>query len=122
MKHLLVLLFALFALPAFGEAPMTTITVNVTNQSGKPVEHADVIVRFMNNRSLVKLGRKTRTSWEMRTNLQGVAKILPIPQGTIRIQIIAKNYQTFGDDFEIYDATKTVNIKLNPPQPQYSAH
>ena len=79
-------------------------------------------MRFKNNRSVSKFGRKTKLSWEMRTNMEGVAKILPIPQGTIQIQVIAKNYQTFGEDFEIYDEQKTVEIKLNPPQAQYSAH
>lgn len=122
MKFALVLLFASIAFPASGATPMTTITVNVTDRGGKPVEHADVIVRFRNNPSLTKFGHKTKLSWEMRTNMQGVAKILPIPQGTIEIQVIAKNYQTFGEDFEIYDEQKTVDIKLNPPQAQYTAH
>ena len=37
MKSALVLLFALVAFPAFGAAPMTTITVKITDQKGKPV-------------------------------------------------------------------------------------
>jgi hypothetical protein len=51
-----------------------------------------------------------------------VAKIPPIPQGTILIQINAKNYQTFGDNFDVDQEQKTIEITLNPPQPQYSAH
>lgn len=121
LASFVLLLAALGALPAFG-APMTTITVKVTDLRGRPVEHADVIVRFRNNPAITKLGRKTKLSWEMRTNMEGVAKILPIPQGTIQIQVIAKNHQTFGENFEIYEEQKTVEIKLNPPQAQYSAH
>ena len=30
--------------------------------------------------------------------------------------MIAENYQTFGDGFEINEPTKTVEIKLNPQQ------
>ncbi len=119
--HRLVVL-ALLALSAFAGPPMTTLTVKVTDLKGKPVDHADVIVRFKGNRSVKKLGRKTPVSWEMRSNQSGVAKIPPIPQGTIEIQVIAKYYQTFGDDFEINEDAKTVEIKLNPPQQQYSVH
>jgi hypothetical protein len=46
--------------------------------------------------------------------------IPPIPQGDILIQVIAKNYQTFGDTFSVDEAEKTITIKLNPPQAQYS--
>lgn len=120
MKYALVLLAALIAFPLFGAVPMTTITVKVTDRKGRPVPQADVIVRFKNNPSVKKFGHRTKLSWEMHANMEGVAKILPIPQGTIEIQVIAKNYQTFGEDFDIYDEQKTVDIKLNPPQPQYS--
>jgi len=46
----------------------------------------------------------------------------PIPQGKIRIQVIAKGYQTFGKDYEISEGEKTVEVTVNPPQQQYSAH
>lgn len=48
--------------------------------------------------------------------------IPPIPQGTILVQIIAKDYQTFGQNFDVDEEQKTLDIKLNPPQPQYSVH
>jgi hypothetical protein len=38
------------------------------------------------------------------------------------VQIIAKEYQTFGQNFDVDEEEKTIDIKLNPPQPQYSAH
>ena len=37
------------------------------------------------------------------------------------MQVIAKNYQTFGENFDVDEEQKTLEIKLNPPQPQYSA-
>ena len=54
--------------------------------------------------------------------LASVIVIPPIPQGTILVQIIAKGYQTFGQNFDVDEEQKTLDIKLNPPQPQYSAH
>jgi hypothetical protein len=104
------------------DPPMTTLRVEVKTHSGKPVDRAGVIVRFVEGRSIAKLGKKIRTTWEMRTNQQGIAKIPPVPQGKVLIQVIAKGYQTFGDHFEVEEPEKTIEIKLNPPQGQYSAH
>lgn len=103
-------------------AEMTKLTVSVKNDSGKPVDRAGVIVRFVQGRNYIKLGKKIRTTYELRTNQEGEASIPEIPQGTIRVQVIAKGYQTFGQDFDVTEAEKTIEIKLNPPQSQYSAH
>lgn len=101
---------------------MTKLRVEVTNLEGKPVVRASVIVKFVEGRSAVKFGKKIRKSWEMRTNQDGVANIPELPQGKILIQVIAKNYQTFGQAFDVNEDEKTIEIKLKPPQPQYSAH
>ena len=80
-----------------------------------------VIVRF-GGRSVVKLGKMVHTTWEMRSSQEGVAEIPDMPKGPIRIQVIAKGYQTFGDTFEVKEDERTIEIKLNPPQKQYSTH
>jgi hypothetical protein len=109
-------------LPLLAAAPMTTLTIQVKSKSGKPVENASVIVKFVKGHSIAKLGKSIRKEWELRTTQEGSAKIPPIPQGQILIQVIAKDYQTFGQVFDIDEENKTVDIVLNPPQPQYSAH
>jgi uncharacterized GH25 family protein len=101
-------------------APMTTLTIQVKSKSGKPVENASVIVKFVKGHSVTKLGKKIRKEWELRSNQEGTVKIPPIPQGEILIQVIAKDYQTFGQTFDIDEENKTVDIVLNPPQPQYT--
>jgi hypothetical protein len=114
-----------FALPVFAEEDedeTTRIRVEVKTQGGNPIERASVIVRFVEGRSIAKFGKKIRTTWEMRTNQEGVARMPAVPQGKIMIQVIAKGYQTFGDTFAIEEPEKTVEIKLNRPQAQYSAH
>lgn len=104
------------------DTPMTAIRVEVKNLSDKPVERASVVVDFISGRSYAKFGKKIRTHWELRTTQEGVAKIPPIPQGKIKILIIASGYQTYGQVYEINEEEKTIEIKLNPPQAQYSAH
>jgi len=108
-------------LPMLG-ADLTTLTISVKSTTGKPVEGASVIVKFVKGHAITKLGKKVRKEWELRTNQDGLAKIPPIPQGTILVQIIAKDYQTFGQNFDVDEEQKTLDITLNPPQPQYTAH
>ena len=121
MRGLILLLSSTLVLPLAG-ADMTTLTIHVTTDSGKPIDHASVVVKFVQGRSKVKFGKKIRTEYELHTNEDGIAKIPPIPQGTILIQVIAKDYQTFGQSFDVAEEEKTLEVKLNPPQPQYSAH
>ena len=111
------------ALPVLADPPMTKIRVEVRKAlNDKPVDRASVVVRFVEGRSVVKLGKKIMTSYQMRTNQDGVATMPPIPQGKIQIQVIAKGMQTFGEIIEIGEEEKTVEVKLKDPQPQYSVH
>ena len=112
--------FALLA-PALHAAEPTRLSVVVKTQAGRPVDRASVVIRCM-DRKLAKLGKRDCPAYEMRTNEEGKVTMPPIPQGKIRIQVIAKGYQTFGKDFEVNEEAKTVEITLNPPQQQYSAH
>lgn len=124
MRIRLLLLSALvvFALGARAEADMTRLQIEVKTHGGKAIDRAGVIVRFIEGRSIAKLGKKVRTTFEMRTNQEGIAKVPAIPQGKILIQVIAKGYQTYGHTYEVEEEEKTIEIKLNPPQPQYSSH
>jgi hypothetical protein len=115
-------LISLVAAPLFADPPMTKLRIEVRNLYDKPVERASVVVRFVQGRSKMKFGKKIRTSWELKTNQEGFATIPPIPQGKIVVQVIARGYQTFGEDFEIDEEEKTIQVKLNPPQPQFTAH
>ena len=117
----LVAILALLACSAFG-GEKARIQVVVTNLDGKPVDRASVIIRFVKGRSVAKLGKKVTTSWETRTNQDGLAKVPEMPQGTVLIQVIAKGFQTYGQQFDVEEDDKTIEIKLNPPQPQHSVH
>jgi hypothetical protein len=124
MKRLWILL-AIVALGAFVlmARPATQIRVEVKNPSGKPVERAAVILDFLgSHHQIFKLGKREAKHWEIRTNLQGVANFPSIPQGTIRLQVIAKDFQTFGKNYDIDESQKTIEIGLKAPQKQYSVY
>lgn len=120
-----VLLLALSLIPlspVIASAPETTITVSVKNQFDKPVENAAVILDFLGSHQMMKLGKRKPVHWEVHTNLEGIAHFPPVPQGTVQLQVIKNDYQTFGNKFDVDTGQKKIDITLNPPQKQYSAH
>lgn len=124
MRNAFLLAITLLATALLGtaSAQTTKLRIEVRNLEDKPIDRASVIVRF-EGRSITKLGgKKLKTSWEMRTNQEGVVSIPPLPQGHIQVQVIAKGYQTYGEKIEVNEEEKTIEVKLKPPQSQYSAH
>lgn len=117
------LLFAVFCMGSLvAKSPTTALTVKVTGNDNKPIDRASVIIRFVEGHSMVKLGKAVKDQYELKTNQQGVARIPPIPQGKIQIQVIAPKYQTFGGVYDLTEDQKTIDVHLNPPQTQYSSH
>jgi hypothetical protein len=120
------ILFAVATLNAgllLADTPQTEIRVEVKDKQGKPVERAAVIMDFVSShRQVFKLGKRAPKHWELRTNMGGVARFPAIPQGTIRVQVIAKNYQTFGNKFDVDEPQKIIQVTLEPPQKQYSIY
>jgi 5-hydroxyisourate hydrolase-like protein (transthyretin family) len=111
----------LFCTSAIAGPPMAKITIHVAAaESGKPIERASVVVRLEKGRSPMRLYKKMVTNWETRTNQEGDVTLPSIPQGKIRVQVIAPGFQTYGDFSEVDTETATIQVKLNPPQPQYS--
>ncbi len=97
--------------------PTAKITVTVTKATnGKPIENAAVVFHPM------KQG-KDEGNLELKTNEDGKASIDVIPIGdTVRLQVIASGYQTFGDDYEITTDSKDIDVKMKRPARQYSIY
>lgn len=117
--------FALFAISlvpaAFAGPPMSRLTIHVTSaESGKPIDRASVVLKFVSGREPLKFYKKLSNTWETRTNQEGEARLPPIPQGTVRLQVIAPNFQTFGKLMDVDSDPKTLDVQLNPPQAQYT--
>jgi Carboxypeptidase regulatory-like domain len=119
MRKFLVTVF--LALPALA-ADSTKLEIRVASeQSGRPIENASVVIKFRGG-SKVKPNPKFRTEWDVKTSQDGLVKLPSIQKGPILIQIRADNYQTFGQVFDVQEDERVVEIKLKPPQPQYSSH
>jgi hypothetical protein len=112
----------LLTVPLLADDDLTRITVDVRTIAGRPVERASVTLKFVEGRSIVKLGKKINKQWELRTNHEGLAKAPELPKGKIQLLVHAKGYQTYGDTVDVNEDEKTITVTLKPPQSQYSAH
>lgn len=97
--------------------PTAKISVTVTKATnGKPVQNAAVIFHPIKN-------GKDEGALELKTNEDGKVSIDVIPIGdTVRLQIIADGFQTFGDDYAITTDSKDIDVKLKRPARQYSIY
>ena len=60
---------------------------------------------------------------ELKTNENGKAELDLIPIGSkLRLQVIASGFQTYGDDYTVDSATKTIVIKMQKPTKLYSIY
>ena len=111
-------------LALFADDPTVKLRIVVKTGGGHPIDRAEVVVRWHADpkHPQARYNRAVNTTWELRTNQEGEANVPEIPQGEILIQINAKGYQTYGKTFDVEEAQKNIEIVLNPPQQQYSAH
>lgn len=106
--------------PAAADEPTRLIVRVLTDEAKKPVASAHVVVRFVSGKKLFI--KKIQTSWEAQTNKKGEVALEDIPLGQVKIQVIAKGYQTFGDDFELSKSEETLTILMKPPAKQISGY
>lgn len=94
--------------------PTSRIEVTVLRDAdSKPVENASVIFQLQGEKG----------NMELKTNEDGKSVIDVLPTGsTMRLQIIAKGYQTYGQDYKIDKSEMAFGIRLKRPGEQYSIY
>jgi hypothetical protein len=98
--------------------PTCKISVTVVKaKDGKPVEDAAVVFHPIDKDG------KDQGNLELKTNEDGKAVINVIPVGdTVRVQVVATGYQTYGESYQLPNDSKDITIKLNRPARQYSIY
>lgn len=91
--------------------------VVIREASGKPVKNAEVVIHILD-----KEGRVKQEGLELKTHEDGKADAPGIPFGKVRVQVIAKGYRTFGEDYEVSQPKMDITIKLQKPQDQFSIY
>ena len=98
----------------------TEVRLVVTDaEKGTPVTKAAITLHFVRGKSI--FGKKDRADWDVKSDSKGNVTV-PIPAGKLKVQVYAKGYQTYGEEFEVSGEEKVIEVKLLHPQDQYSAH
>ncbi len=101
-----------------GEEPTATLNfLVIKEENGKPIRSAAVIMHPVSAR-----GKQSRGGLELKTDSDGKTSFDGVPYGTLRVQVLASGFQTFGEDYEIDKAKMDFTIKLKRPQGQYSIY
>ncbi len=113
----LVVLTALFpALALAGEKSSDLRFLVIRDYNGKPVRNASVVLHP------VEEGKQDKGGYQLKTDLEGRTSFDGVPYGTLRIQVLAQGFQTYGDDYEVNQPTMEITIKLKRPGGQYSVY
>jgi hypothetical protein len=98
------------------KAPPPTARIEVTvlrDVDAKPIENSSVIFHLVGEAG----------NMELKSNEDGKAVIDVLPIGsTVRLQIIAKGFQTYGEDYVIDKASLGIEIRMKRPGEQYSIY
>jgi len=89
----------------------------VKDDNGKPIRSAAVIMHPVSTH-----GKQSRGGLELKTDSEGKTSFEGVPYGTLRVQVLASGFQTFGEDYQIDKAKMDFTIKLKRPQGQYSIY
>jgi len=100
------------------DGPHSSVSFAVVNDdNGKPVRNAAVVLHPVGNK-----GKQSRGGFELKTDAEGKTHFDGVPYGTLRVQVIAHGFQTFGDDFTIGQPEQQITVRLKRPQQQYSIY
>ncbi len=100
------------------EGPVSSLNFLVLKDyNGKPIRNAAVVLHEVGEH-----GRQGKGGFELKTDGEGKTSYDGVPYGTLRVQVIAPGFQTFGNDYNINQSAQQITIRLKRPQQQYSIY
>ena len=91
--------------------------VVLKDESGKPVRNAAVIMHPVTTK-----GKQGKGGMELKTDAEGKANFDGVPFGKLRVQVLARGFQTYGEDYDVDKAKMDITIKLKRPAEQFSVY
>ena len=100
------------------EEPLATLNfVVIRDENGEPVRNAAVVLHPVDED-----GTQSRGGLELKTNPDGKTSYDGVPYGTLRVQVLARGFQTYGEDFQINQPSQDITIKLKRPTKQFTIY
>lgn len=91
--------------------------VVVKDRNGKPVRNASIVLHAVNED-----GEQEKGGLQLKTDQEGMTKYDGIPYGRVRVQVIARGFQTYGEDIVVNQPEVELNIRMKPPQDQVTIY
>ena len=114
----LILIVPAFARKKRPEPPSSVLTVVVLKgDNGQPLRNAAVVLHPVNSKD-----KQGNGGLELKTDAEGKASYEGLPYGRLRIQVLAKGFQTYGQDYDINQPATDLTIKMDRPTGQYSIY
>jgi len=94
--------------------PTSRVAITILRaDDDKPIENAAVVFTVVGDKG----------NMELKTNEDGKTVLDVLPIGTkVVLQVLAKGYQTYGQDYSLDKAEMALEVKLNRPGKQYSIY
>src|SRR6516164_8348478 len=102
------------------DAPLQTSNVHFTvvkDDNNKPVRNASVILHPVD-----KKGGQSKGGFQIKTDNEGKVTYEGLPYGLLRVQVLAPQMKTFGDDYDINKPEMEIEIRLKRPTDQFSTY
>jgi hypothetical protein len=118
MKRFALIAALLFALALHADDKYANLNFLVVRaDNGKPIRNASVVLHPVD-----KDGRQKHSGYQLKTDPDGKASFDGAPFGPLRVQVLVRGFQTYGEDFQIQKPIEEITIKLKRPQRQYSIY
>jgi hypothetical protein len=99
------------------EDAVTSLQIVVTGGSkGIPVDNASVYVRYEEPRFLLS---PKQIELDLKTDLEGIAKVKGVPQIKVMIQVVKHGWKPFGQYYVLDKDEQTIKINLATPPHWY---
>jgi hypothetical protein len=96
---------------------VTALEIIVTGGTkNAPIDNASVYLRWEEPRSW---GHSKEMEFDLKTNLEGIAKVKDVPRKKIIIQVIKTGWKPFGQYYDLDKDQEKIEIKLEPPPHWY---
>jgi hypothetical protein len=118
MKRFALIAALLCALALHADDKYSTLNFLVMRaDNGKPIRNASIVLH-----PVAKDGRQKHSGYQLKTDPDGKASFEGAPFGKLRVQVLVRGFQTYGEDFDINQSNQEITIKLKRPQGQYSIY
>jgi hypothetical protein len=118
MKRFALIAALLFAVALHADDQYANLNFLVVRaDNGKPIRNASIVLH-----PVTKDGRQKHAGYELKTDPDGKASFAGAPFGKLRVQVLVREFQTYGEDFDINQPNQEITIKLHRPRQQYSIY